>query len=119
MAAYRRVDDDILIRSPNGSVLCHSVGSHSHPISVAGLITDADVTLAVEGNVRRRLLDGLWESLDGLPAGASPIHRLHILQRVLAKLDPTRLELVEQRPQSATVYGAPTTGPVVWRRSSL
>jgi len=40
MAAYHRVDDEVLIRSPNGSVLS---------VSVAGLITDAGVTLAVEG----------------------------------------------------------------------
>jgi len=51
MAADHHVDDDILIRSPNSSVLCHSTGSCSRRISVVGLITDARVTLAMEGNV--------------------------------------------------------------------
>jgi len=54
MAAYHQVDDEVFICSPNGSVLCHSTGSCNQPISVAGLITDAGVTLAVEGNIRRR-----------------------------------------------------------------
>jgi len=27
MAAYHQVDDEVLIRSPNGSVLCHTTGS--------------------------------------------------------------------------------------------
>jgi len=51
MAAYHQVDDEVLIRSPNGSVLCHTTGSRYRPVSVAGLITDAKVTLAVEGNI--------------------------------------------------------------------
>jgi len=109
MAAYHQVDDKILISSPNGSVLCHSTGSHSRPISVAGLITDAGVTLMVEGNVRRQLIDGHWKTVDRPPAGASPIRSLRILLRVLAKLKQARPELVEQRSQSATAYGRPTT----------
>jgi len=50
MAAYHRVDD-LFIRSPNGSVLCHSTGLHSKLILVAGLTTDAGATLAMERNV--------------------------------------------------------------------
>jgi len=41
---YHQVDDDVLIRSPNGSVLCHTTGSRYRPVSVPGLITDAEVT---------------------------------------------------------------------------
>jgi len=64
MAAYHQRDDEVLIRAPNGSVLCHTTGSRYRPVSVAGLITDAGVTLAVEGNIRRRLTD---DQLDASP----------------------------------------------------
>ena len=100
MAAYHQVDDEVLIHSPSGSVMCHMTGSHHRPISVAGVITDAGVTLAVEGNIRRRLMDN---QLDGSP-------RLRIFPRVLAELDPTRSKLLERRPHSANAFDGPLRG---------
>jgi len=97
MAAYHQLDDEVLMRSPNGSVRCHTTGSRHRPISVAGLITDAGVTLAVEGNTRRRLMD---DKLDGSPT-------LRISLRVLAELDPTQSQLVERRPRSANAFDGP------------
>jgi len=81
MAVYHQVDDEILIRSPNGSVLCYTTGSRYRSVSVAGLITDA----GVEGNIRRRLID---DQLDGSP-------RLMSL---------SESQLVERRPRSANAY---------------
>jgi len=94
VAAYHQMDDEVLIRSPSGSVLCHTTGSRYRPVSVAGVITDAKVTLAIEGNVRRRLID---DQLDGSP-------RLRASPRILADLDPTQSQLVERRPCSADAY---------------
>jgi len=94
VAAYHQVDDKVLIRSPNGSVLCHTTGFRHRPISVAGLITDAGVTLAVEGNIRCRLIDN---QLDGSP-------RLRISPSLLADLDPVGGE------ETANAYDGPLTG---------
>ena len=80
MAAYYQVDDDDFIRSPNGSVLCHTAGYRYRPISVADLITDTGVTLAVKSNTRRRLVED----------GSSRNHHRLISPRVVANLHPAR-----------------------------
>ena len=110
MAAYHRVHDDILICTPCSSVLFSFSGSCRGPISVAGLITNAGMTLAVDKDIQRQLLNRPWESSDMLPTGASPTRRICISPGLLAELDPTRPDLVDWWPRSATTYGGPTTG---------
>jgi len=100
MAAYHQIDDKVLIRSPNGPVLRHTTGSRYRHVSVAGLITNAGVTLAVEGHIRRRLID---DQLDRSP-------RLRVSPSILANLDPTRSQQVERRPRSANAYDGPLRG---------
>ena len=63
--------------------------TYSRPMSVAGLITDAGATLAVEGNVRRQLINGRWEPMDGTPTVLHQCVGCAFLPRVLAKLEPT------------------------------
>ena len=53
-------------------------------ISVAGLITDAGVTLVVEGYIRRRLI---YNQLDGSP------RLTRVSRRLLADLDGARSQL--------------------------
>ena len=94
MAAYFQVDDEGLIRSLDGLVLCHTTGSRPRPVSITGMITDTGGTVAVEGNVRLCLI-------------GSP--RLRISPSMLADLVPSQLKLMKGRCLM-NAYDRPFTG---------
>ena len=94
MGTYHQADNEVFIRSPNGSVVCQSAGSPYRPVSVTGLITDAGVVLPVEDNVRRRLI--------GDPTRAT--RSLRISPQLLADLGGSRSQLLERQPRSAHPY---------------
>jgi len=104
MGTYHQADNEVFIRSPNGSVLCQTTGSRYRPVSVAGVITDAGVVLPVEDNPRRHLI--------GEPASST--RPMRISPQLLADLEGSRSQLLERQPRSANPYEGPRS-----RRSSM
>jgi len=100
MGTYHQADNEVFIRSPNGSVVYRSAGSPCRPVSVAGLITDAGVVLPVEDNLRCRLI--------GDPTRAT--RSLRISPQLLADLGGSRSQLLERRPRSGYSYEGPRSG---------